>query len=293
MLLPPPLFEKALRLSVRGQDHIAAPVAAALRVAAKDLCETGKPKHSFLFLGPTGVGKTETARTVAELVYGDKDALMTFDMGAFQTEEMVPEFTSSFFNRLSARPEGAVILLDEIEKGHASITTLLLAILDEGRFTAREGTLHLDKYFLIFTSNLGCKAIIGMSESDISTIKRFAIAEAENYFRPEVVARFNTVEVFGLLSLPIQKEICIKFLESYLKLVEQRHFLKITYKPNVVTFLINKGMDNRLGARPLKNAVRRYVGDAIADSIDFLSGQTGSLTVEASNTKLKLTEPTN
>lgn len=292
MTLPPALFEKALKLSVRGQDHIAAPVATALKIVVKDLCENGKLKHSFLFLGPTGVGKTETAKTIAEILYGDKSALMTFDMGAFQTEDMIPEFTSSFYKRVSALPEGAVILCDEIEKGHALLTTLLLAMLDEGRFTAREGTLNLENCLLICTSNLGCKSIINMSQSDITTIKRFAISEAESFFRPENVARFNTVEVFGLLSQKIQKEICIKFLEGYIKTMEQRHSVKISYKPNVVTFLINKGMDNRLGARPLRNAVWRYVGEAISDSIDFLSGKGGSLTVENSNTKLKLIEPT-
>lgn len=272
--VPSHLYEKGLSLTVKGQPQIYNRIAKALHTAQSGISwQEGRAKHSFLFLGPTGVGKTETAKCINYMLFGIEQKLITFDMGNYQTPETVPLFIETFYEVVSAAPP-SVILFDEIEKAAEDITTLLLAMLDEGRFTANKKQISLQNHYLIFTSNLGCKAIIDTKQTDFATIERLARSEAEAYFRPEIVARFGTVMVFNLLQQDTQKEIAQLFLEQFL--AKNRDVVRAAYSPEVISYLRQKGTNVRMGARPLKNCIEQYVGFALANR----TSDSGCLVVE-------------
>lgn len=265
-IVPPRLYEKGLSLVVKGQPAIYGTIAKSLTTAEGGLSWKGKPKHSFLFLGPTGTGKTETAKCISEMIFG-QEKMIIFDMGSYQLDDTLPDFVKAFSSKIkSIEGQGSsVILFDEIEKATNLIKTLLLSMLDEARFTTDNGeVIDLSRHYLIFTSNLGCKKIIDSKVSDFATIQRIALTEAEKFFNPEVLARFGTVVVFNLLPYLVQQEICISFLKQYLQNIVQGR--KVTYKDDVIHFLLRHGIDERLGARPLKGCIEKHVGYALAST---------------------------
>lgn len=238
-----------------------------------------KPKSTFLFLGPTGVGKTETALSLAEFLFGDRRALHRFDMAEYQGRNALARFLGEskvsqglLGDAIDATPNGSIFLFDEIEKADRDFLTVFLAIMDAARVTMTNGsTKDLSTSYLVFTSNLGCARAIQMDEVPYSTMERVVTDEAKHFFRPETYARFKHPIVFQKLSYQTQAEICRTYLDAELAHVGgaiTRRIgvpIQLTYDRSALSFLVDKGYSSLLGARPMQNAVEQHVGIVLSE----------------------------
>ncbi len=280
-------IERDLNATVIGQERAVGAVARALRRSRAQLQDPDRPIGSFLFLGPTGVGKTLLARNLAVQVYGDPKALISLDMS-----EYTEKYTAS---RLLGAPPGyvgyseggqltervrrrpySVVLFDEFEKADGDVMNMLLQILDEGRLTDGQGrVIDFRNTIVICTANLGfdfAKSGKGLGfapktpESDFSRMEAKLLEEAKRAFRPELLNRFDETIVFKRLS----REDVSKILELELSKIRRRLSAKdmtLELSPAAADFLASKGCDEAMGARPLRRAVRRYVEDPLAEKI--------------------------
>ena len=274
--MTPPLAQLAKYLTsrVRGQDFAMQRVGHAVCRAELGFSKPDKPKSTFLFLGPTGVGKTETALTLAEFLFDDRRALHRFDMAEYQSKNALARFLGEsktsqglLGDAIDASPNGSIFLFDEIEKADRDFLTVFLAIMDAARVTMTNGsTKDLSTSYLIFTSNLGCARAIQMDEVPYSTMERVVTDEAKHFFRPETFARFKHPIVFQKLSYQTQAEICASYLDAELAHVGAaigRRFgvpIQLTYDRSALSFLVDKGYSPLLGARPMQNVVEHHVG---------------------------------
>ena len=284
-------LEKSLGEVVVGQTAAINAIARALRRSRALLADPKRPIGSFLFLGPTGVGKTHLAKMLADRVYGDDKALIAIDMSEFQEK-----YSSS---RLVGAPPGyvgydeggqltekvrrrpySVILFDEFEKADGDVCNMLLQILDEGRLTDGQGrVIDFRNTMIICTANLGFDFAreghsLGFArdtaETSYEVLKDKLLGEAKRTFRPELLNRFDETVVFGKLG----REEMRRILELELKRLEERLkavHVQISLDRKAVDFLVEKGTDSALGARPLRRVVQDYVEDPLADIV--LSGK--------------------
>ena len=253
-----------LRSHIVGQDFAIQQISNAIARGESGLSMPGRPRASFLLLGPTGVGKTESAKQTAQYLYGSLDeGYEAIDMAEYQGEKAVDDWKRLVTGKISRRPQGGILLFDEIEKAYRDILLNLLQILDEGRLSSENITYNLANWYIFCTSNLGCAEMINMKHSAYATIARTAKSAAEQHFRPEVVARFNAVAVFQLLPFAHQQQICAAMLDLYLRFVQERSGLEILYAGEIVQFLLRKGFNRRLGARPLRNTIETEVALAV------------------------------
>lgn len=225
-------------------------------------------ERCLIFAGPTGVGKTETAKACAELLFGT-DALVRFDCGEFRTVESVALLIGDragdrgrFGSAFDQVPRG-VWLLDELEKANPELLPLLMAMTDPGRLTLASGeTLDLTGIYLIATTNLGSAEIIGRQHLPFSTLEKHVIRCIERQFRPELLARFHRPMVYRPMDAAMRANVVRLQLSKFLAWHAQNGRV-IEPSPEVVHFLIHVGYSSRLGARPLVDAIHRYIGDAI------------------------------
>ena len=281
-------LEKDLQTSVIGQDRACEVIARALRRSRADLKDPRRPIGSFLFLGPTGVGKTMLAKTLAEKMFGEQDALIQIDMS-----EYMEKFTVS---RLVGSPPGyvgydeggqlteavrrkpySVVLFDEIEKAHPDVVQLLLQVLEDGRLTDSLGrTVDFRNTIIIMTSNAGAEALqrntsmgfdIGMSaEQDFEKLKEKVLDETKRVFKPEFLNRLTEIVIFSPLSKAHMGRIVdLEIAKVAKRLAAQEIELHITDPARA--FLIENGYDEKYGARPLRRAVERHLEDPLAESI--------------------------
>jgi ATP-dependent Clp protease ATP-binding subunit ClpA len=187
------------------------------------------------------------------------------DMAEYSHQDAVESWKRIITEKVSKRPEGGILLLDEMEKAHREVTRNLLQVLDEARLGYNGVTYDLSNWYLFCTSNLGCAEMMGMKHSAYATIERTARAAAEQHLLPENVARFEGVCVFQLLPFAQQQDICRAMLDSYLRLVQERTGLEAVYGADEVQYLLRKGFNRRLGARPLRNAIETEVSLAVLD----------------------------
>lgn len=280
-------MEKEIEKRVIGQREAVAAIAKALRRSRADLKDPRRPIGSFIFLGPTGVGKTLLAKTLAEFMFDDPDALIQIDMS-----EYMEKFSSS---RLVGSPPGyvgyeeggqlteqvrrrpySVVLFDEVEKAHPDVMHLLLQILEDGRLTDSLGrTVDFRNTIVIMTSNLGAEYVnrgtrLGFtaieSELDYDTIKDRMMEEARRVFRPELLNRVDEIIVFR----PLERSDVEKILDLELAKVQERlrsRRIMLKLLPSAREFLLSKGFDPAFGARPMRRAVGRYVEDRLAEEI--------------------------
>lgn len=280
-------IEKDLNNVVVGQTEAISSIARALRRSRANLGDPNRPIGSFLFLGPTGVGKTLLAKMLAEKVYGDRKALISLDMTEFSDK-----FTSS---RLVGAPPGyvgydeggqltervrrrpySVVLFDEFEKASPDVMNMLLQILDEGKLTDGQGrTIDFRNTIIIATANLGFDFAreghsFGFSQDEASTsydaLKEKLLSEAKRTFRPELLNRFDETVVFRKLDTKnVETILSLELALLRSRLSEKDMTLDLDRK--AVAFLVGKGSDEAMGARPLRRAVQRFVEDPLAEML--------------------------
>ena len=280
-------MEKALGAVVIGQDPAVKAIARALRRSRALMADPKRPIGSFLFLGPTGVGKTHLAKMLAEKVYGDDKALITLDMSEFQEK-----YSSS---RLVGAPPGyvgydeggqltekvrrrpySVVLFDEFEKANGDVCNMLLQILDEGRLTDGQGRIiDFRNTIIICTANLGFDFAreghtLGFAkdtaETSFDVLKEKLLAEAKRAFRPELLNRFDETVVFKKLEKDDMRKILKLELEKLQARLKDSH-ITLSLDKKATEFLIEKGYDSALGARPLRRVVQDFIEDPLADLV--------------------------
>jgi ATP-dependent Clp protease ATP-binding subunit ClpC len=279
-------MEEELAGKVIGQDEALATISKALRRSRADLKDPRRPIGSFVFLGPTGVGKTLLAKALAEFMFDDADALIQLDMSEYMEKFTVSRLIGSppgyvgyeeggqLSEKVRRRPY-SVVLFDEIEKAHPDVMHMLLQIMEEGRLTDSFGrNIDFRNTVLILTTNLGSDFIrkggLGFSESsdgvDYETLKARMLDEVKRLFKPEFINRIDEIVVFRQLT----RNDTVKILDLEIGKVRTRLLSKgiaLQLAADAQDFLLSKGFDQAMGARPLRRAVQRYLEDPLAEEI--------------------------
>lgn len=281
-------LEKSIKGTVVGQDEAVSAVSRALRRSRAALKDPKRPIGSFLFLGPTGVGKTYLAKTLAEQMFGKQEALIQIDMSEYMEKHSVSRLIGSppgyvghedggqLTEQVRRRPY-SVILFDEIEKAHPDVAQLLLQVLEDGRLTDSLGrTVDFRNTIIILTSNVGAHilqknasmgfGVMADSESDYELLKSRVMDETKKVFRPEFLNRINDIVLFRMLSKSNMREIIALELAKLRERLAERN-LTLSLSTDAEDYLITKGWDEKYGARPLKRAIEREVEDVIAEEI--------------------------
>ena len=265
-------IEKMLNLEIylnhriRGQEHALSQIAKVIRRCEFGYITPYEPLSSFLLFGPTGVGKTETCRVLAEYLYGDVNKLIRFDMSEFmelKTGSLFLERMDYYTKDLEAK--GGIILFDEMEKAHPDILMYFLQILSAGRLTYHNHrTGDLSRFYLVFTSNLGTELLVDIQSEKFpfSALERAVITRAKNELRPEFFHRIKNHLVYRRLDYDIQREIA----SMYLNRETENWGVKKCHN-ECLELVIRKGIDVRGGARPLKGTIENEVRDALTDAV--------------------------
>ena len=290
-------LEEELHKRVVGQDEAVTAVAKAVRRARAGLKDPKRPIGSFLFLGPTGVGKTELARALASSLFGDESAMIRLDMSEYMEKHTVSRLVGAPPGYVGYEEGGqltdavrrkpySVILLDEVEKAHADFFNILLQVLDDGRLTDSQGrTVDFRNTVIIMTSNLGAKALhknspelgfLAAKKSDFNVdenkeiefkeAKKSVMDAVKRHFRPEFLNRIDEMIVFHPLTEEDLKEIVTILMSDVTKRLEERD-LHLEITPEAMKLLVKEGSDFTMGARPLKRAIQRLIEDPVSDLI--------------------------
>jgi ATP-dependent Clp protease ATP-binding subunit ClpB len=271
-------MEERLRLRVLGQDAALSSVANAIRRSRSGLSDPNRPIGSFLFLGPTGVGKTELARALAEFLFDDERAIVRLDMSEYMEKHSVARMIGAppgyvgyeeggqLTEQVRRRPY-SVVLLDEIEKAHPDVFHVLLQILEDGRLTDGKGrTVDFRNAVIIMTSNVASSAIYELAEKDPKQAREQAMAALRELFRPEFINRIDDIVLFH----PLGKDQIEKIIELQLQHVMKRlaeRQLTIELSPAARALVSREGYDPAYGARPMKRAIQRLIQDPLAMKI--------------------------
>ena len=305
-------LEKELHKSVVSQDDAVKAVSRAIRKARAGLKDPRRPMGSFIFVGPSGVGKTLLAKALAEFMFGDADCLISLDMSEYMEKHTVSRLVGAppgyvgfeeggqLTERIRRRPY-AVLLLDEVEKAHPDVFNMLLQMMEEGRLTDSFGR-HVDfrNVILIMTSNLGADVIKGGATfgfgkraevQDYEKMKKSLMGEIEKFFRPEFINRVDDVIVFRPLLKDDLNTIIEYELSKLRKRLEEKK-LRLTIDQPAKDFLIDKGYNPDFGARPLRRALGTYIEDPLAENLlmgEYKSGDEILCTRKDTNEYLSFT----
>ena len=274
-------MEERLGLRVIGQDEALNAVANAVRRARAGLQDPNRPIGSFIFLGPTGVGKTETARALAEFMFDDERAMIRLDMSEYMEKHAVARMIGAppgyvgyeeggqLTEAVRRRPY-SVVLFDEIEKAHTDVFNVLLQILDDGRLTDSKGrTVDFKNTVLIMTSNLGSREIQA-AEGDEKQVREAVIQELQTNFKPEFLNRIDDVVIFHQLSREEIAKIIEVQLEKLRKMLAERN-IRLELDASAKDLLMREGYDPSYGARPLKRAIQTLIQNPLA--VKLLQGE--------------------
>jgi len=283
-------MEEELHKRVIGQEVAITAVSKAIRRSRAGIKDPKRPAGSFIFLGPSGVGKTELARTLAEFLFGDEDAMVRIDMSEYMEKHAVSRLVGSppgyvgydeggQLTEAVRRKPYSVLLLDEIEKAHPDVFNVLLQILEDGRLTDSQGrTVDFRNAIVIMTSNVGAQDIskdmsFGFAASDAEEggasyddMKGRIMGELKKVFRPEFLNRIDEVIVFHKLTKEEIKSI-VDLMIARVRVQVAEHSLQLDLTDEAKDLLVDKGWDPGMGARPLRRAIQRYIEDPLADEV--------------------------
>lgn len=270
------MVEEVLKKDVIGQDEALKAISRAIKRNKAGLSEINRPIGSFLFLGPTGVGKTESAKTLAKFLFDDPKALIRFDMSEYMEKHAVSRLVGAAPGYVGYEEGGqlteavrrkpySVILFDEVEKAHPDVFNILLQVLDDGRLTDNKGvTVDFKNTIIILTSNIGSARIIEISDKEER--KKQVLNELKTHFRPEFLNRLDDIVIFEQLGIQAITNIVDILFNNIKKKVEEKD-IKISLTQNAKEYIAKIGFDPVYGARPLKRAIYEIVEDKLADLI--------------------------
>lgn len=271
-------MEDRLKKRVVGQDEAIRTVSNAVRRARAGLQDINRPVGSFIFLGPTGVGKTETAKAVAEFLFDDEQAMVRIDMSEFMEKHSVARLIGAppgyvgyeeggYLTEAVRRRPYSVLLFDEIEKAHPEVFNILLQILDDGRLTDGHGrTVDFKNTVIIMTSNIGSQFLTGLGEREYDEIRNRVMESLKVSFKPEFLNRIDDIIIFHPLSMEHIKSIVDIQVERLKKLLKEKK-VELTLTDSAKGLLANEGYDTAYGARPLKRLIQRRLQDPLATKL--------------------------
>ena len=270
-------MEEELAKRVVGQREAVTAVSTAVRRARAGLQDPNRPIGSFMFLGPTGVGKTELTKALASFLFDDDQAMVRIDMSEYMEKHSVARLIGAPPGYVGYEEGGAlteavrrrpyqVVLFDEIEKAHPDVFNVLLQVLDDGRLTDGQGrTVDFRNALIIMTSNIGAEFLVGQKEGDtVSEVREYVLAEVRTKFRPEFLNRLDEIILFERLKRDQMTRIVDIQLERLDALLAERK-ISLELDDAAKQWLANKGYDPAYGARPLKRVIQRYVQDPLAE----------------------------
>lgn len=284
-------MENVLHERVIGQSEAVTAIAKAIRRGRVGIKDPKRPVGSFIFLGPTGVGKTELCKALAEAMFGDENAMLRLDMSEYMEKHTVSKLIGSppgyvgfeeggqLTEKVRRKPY-SVVLFDEIEKAHPDVFNMLLQILEDGRLTDSQGrTVDFKNTIIIMTSNVGARLItekqssLGFNsenenaeESEKKDIKELVTGELRKVFRPEFLNRVDDIIVFNKLNKDEIKQIAVKMLKTLENRLDKMN-IKISFTDNAVSEIADKGFDENYGARPLRRAIQNEIEDPLSEQM--------------------------
>lgn len=295
-------LRRHLMANIRGQNNAIHRASSVLERGAFKLSSPNRPLGSFLFVGPTGVGKTELTKCFTRYLFPGENRLIRFDMSEYQNKEQLDVLLGDSGNaqgqigRLFDRNrdengdlQGGTMLFDEIEKAHPDLLLILLQVLEDGRLTLRDGTLlNLSNFFVVLTSNIGAAEAMEMRKSSTETIERVVFSLVKEKLRPELVGRITEQIVFTRLEYDVQIEIAQLLLEREIERLNRQFDTVITFDQSVLELVLIEGFDARFGARPLRRCIERLVGDALVEQLLLDNHPRGNLVADSGAGKLRL-----
>lgn len=284
-------MENVLHERVIGQSEAVTAIAKAIRRGRVGLKDPKRPVGSFIFLGPTGVGKTELCKALAEAMFGDENAMLRLDMSEYMEKHTVSKLIGSppgyvgfeeggqLTEKVRRKPY-SVVLFDEIEKAHPDVFNMLLQILEDGRLTDSQGrTVDFKNTIIIMTSNVGARLItekqssLGFNsenenaeESEKKDIKELVTGELRKVFRPEFLNRVDDIIVFNKLNKDEIKQIAVKMLKTLENRLDKMN-IKISFTDNAISEIADEGFDENYGARPLRRAIQNEIEDPLSEQM--------------------------
>ncbi len=304
-------MEQVLHERVVGQDEAVSAVAKAIRRGRVGLKDPKRPVGSFIFLGPTGVGKTELCKALAQAMFGDENAMLRLDMSEYMEKHTVSKLIGSppgyvgfdeggqLTEKVRRKPY-SVVLFDEIEKAHPDVFNMLLQILEDGRLTDSQGrTVDFKNTVIIMTSNVGARLItdkqksLGFAQDEKEEkqedIRSLVLGELKKVFRPEFLNRVDDIIVFHKLSQDEIKQIAGKMLDTLAQRLAAMN-ISITFTDEAITAIADKGFDDSYGARPLRRAIQSEIEDALSEKmLDGEIKENSSVTCDCKDGKFTFT----
>ena len=282
-------LESILHKRVIGQEEAVSAVSRAMRRGRVGLQDPNRPIASFLFLGPTGVGKTELSKALAEVMFGDENALIRVDMSEYMEGHSVSKMIGSppgyvgfdeggQLSEKVRRNPYSVVLFDEIEKAHKDVFNVLLQVLDDGHITDSKGRkVSFKNTILIMTSNVGAKKIVEpknlgfgsekTEEQNYESMKKNVMDEVKKLFKPEFINRIDEIMVFHQLNKDNMKEIVTLLSSNLVNRCKKQMNISLRITPALKQHLVEKHTDLKMGARPLRRAIQTVIEDALAEEI--------------------------